>query len=100
MVHRQEITPRITHSDSRFLLCWDPPPIPRLALEHDLARSSCSMRTLEHHTFELWKERHEAHLKRAVLLSRMSMQLSMVLGAGISVDGTERVQLGVLDCPE
>ena len=100
MVYRKEISSGTTHGDHRFLFRRGPPPIPRLALEHDLARRPCSLRPAEHYTFKLWKEGHEAHLKRAIFLSRMYMQLCLVLDPRVSMDGTKRVQLGVLDFSE
>jgi hypothetical protein len=83
-----------------FLFCWYPPPIPRLALEHDLARCPCSLRSAKHHAFKLRKEGHQAHLKRALPLLSVPVQLRLVLGPRISVDWTQRLQLGVLDCSE
>ena len=97
---RQAIPPGIMLPVTRFLFCWHPPPIPRLALKHDLARRPCSLRSAKHHAFKLWKERHQAHHKRALPLSSVSVQLRLVLGPRIFVDWTQRVQLGVLDCSE
>ena len=100
VVDRQEIPPGLPYSGIRLLFGWHPPPVSRLALEHDLAGRPGSLLTAKRHSFELRKERHEAHLKRALLLSCVSMQLCVVLGPGVSMDRTERVQLGLLDFSE
>ena len=100
MVYRQKIPSGATHGDHRFLFRRGPPPIPCLALEHDLARRPGSLRAAEHYAFKLWKEGHEAHLNGAIFLYGMYMQLCVVLGPRVSMDRTKRVQLGLLDCAE
>lgn len=53
VVNRQEVPPRFTPSNTGLLFRWGPPSIPRLAVEHDLARGPRSLCAAECHAFKL-----------------------------------------------
>ncbi len=93
----QAILPGNNLSRAGFLFCRRPPPIPRLAFEHDLAWCPCSLRVAKRHALKLQQERKKAHLKRALPLSHNSGQLPVFLDPRVSVDRPQCVQLGMLD---
>ena len=100
VVGREAIPPGNIIPDIWLFLCRRSPPIPRLALKYDLARRPRPLCSAKHHAFKLRKERYQAHVKRALPIHRMHLQLRVVLVPRISVDRTQHFQLGLLDRPK
>ena len=100
VVDRQAIPPGNILPAIWILLCRHAPPIPRLAFKYDLARRPRPLCSAKHHAFKLRKERCRPHVKRALPIHRMCVQLRMVLVPWVSVDRTQCFQLGLLDRPQ